>query len=176
MPQFCNPIAIRSDGWKHARRPCHRQTLQGLLQQYFRLLQARTICLIECEGIPLLGETRFICLKTIAPSRIQDDQYAVCQINDIEFNLANAQRLNDDQGPLVGIEQVDSGSGGGGNAPLVSPGGHRPEEDPVAKVPVVNTNPVSQQRTSGYCGTRVHCEYCHRGISLQCQGQQSADQ
>ena len=115
MPQFCSPIAI-SDGWKHARQPCHRQT-QGLLQQYFRLLQARTVCLIECEGIPLLGETRFIC-KNHRPIRIQDDQYAVCQVlDDVEFNLANAQRLNDDQGPLVGIEQIDSGSGSSGNAP-----------------------------------------------------------
>ena len=112
------------------------------VEQGLRALEVR---LVDEEHVGGLDDPGLEGLDDVSGRGLEDEDDEVGAVEDVELGLADADGLDEDPVHAEGVEDV-GGVGRRRREPAVAvPGGHRADEDAVARLEVLHADPVAQE-------------------------------
>jgi len=121
-------------------------------QHHFDLLAQRvragTVALIDDVDVCDLHHSGLQRLDAVARLRHEHEQRRLRAAGDVELGLAHAHRFHQDPGEPERLEQIGHFFGGGGQAAVRAPRGHRADEDVRIEARRFHPDTVAQQRAA----------------------------
>ena len=135
--------------------------VQHLLEVAAGLVDALPVGLVDGEDVGHLHQAGLVRLHAVAPAGVDDDDRRVGLAGDLDLDLADPDRLDDDPAMAERIEQADRLRRRQRQAAEVAAGGHRADEDAGIGGVVLHPHAVAEDRPAGERRRRIDGEHGH---------------